>query len=125
MRVASHAASPGRPFIERYGGGRFHIGEFVQAGPILVLPQRALQWDAPAFDALGEDAFAPVFEAGSAVELVLLGCGRRPLPPPAGLRAALKRRGLALEIMDTGAACRTFNVLLAEERRVAAALYPV
>jgi len=123
VQVTSHAARPGRPFIERYGGGAFHVGDFVQAGPILVLPDRALPWAPPAFDALGEIDFAPVFDA--AVDLILLGCGNRLVPPAPGLRAALKRRGLALEPMDTGAACRTFNVLLAEDRRVAAALYPV
>jgi uncharacterized protein len=123
VQVTTHAARPGRPFIDAYGPGFFRIGEFVQAGPILVLPDRALKWEAPALAALDEAALAPV--TGAAVELLLLGCGRRPAPPPAGLREALRRHGIALEAMDTGAACRTFNVLLAEERRVAAALYPV
>jgi uncharacterized protein len=125
VHVTTHAARPGRPFIGRYGGGAFHVGDFVQTGPILVLPDRALAWSAPALAALGESDFEAVFAAGAAVELILLGCGRRLVPPAPALRAALKRRRLALEPMDTGAACRTFNVLLAEDRRVAAALYPV
>jgi uncharacterized protein len=125
VRITSHAARPGRPFIERYGAGAFHIGEWVHAGPILVLPDRALPWAAPEFAALAEADFAPAIAAGATVELVLLGCGRRLAPPPAALAAALRARGLRLEAMDTGAACRTFKVLLAEDRRVAAALYPV
>jgi uncharacterized protein len=56
---------------------------------------------------------------------LLLGTGRRLQPPPAGLRAALKQAGIALEPMDSGAACRTYNVLMAEGRLVAAALLPV
>ena len=58
------------------------------------------------------------------IELLLLGCGRRMAPPPSGLRQALRQAGIVLEVMDTGAACRTYNVLLSEERRVAAALLP-
>jgi len=63
--------------------------------------------------------------AGEALDVLLVGCGPRFLPPPAGLVRALRESGIGLEWMDTGAACRTFNVLLAEERRVAAALIAV
>ena len=59
------------------------------------------------------------------IDILLVGCGPRFAPPPDVLRAGLKARGIALEWMDTGAACRTFNVLLAEERRVAAALIAI
>ena len=69
------------------------------------------------------EALAPVVAHGG-VELLLLGLGRRMVPVPAAVRAALKADGIAIEAMDTGAACRTYNVLLAEERRVAAALLP-
>ena len=59
------------------------------------------------------------------VDVVLLGCGGRMTLIPSAIRAAWKERGLAVDIMDTGAACRTFNVLVAEERRVSAALIAV
>jgi uncharacterized protein len=72
---------------------------------------------------LTADSLAPVVAHGG-IELLLLGLGRRITPVAAGLRAWLKAGGVALDIMDTGAACRTYNVLLAEERRVAAALLP-
>ena len=57
--------------------------------------------------------------------LLVIGCGTRFQPPPKGLRQALKAQGIVLEWMDTGAACRTFNVLLAEDRGAAGALIAV
>ncbi len=64
----------------------------------------------------------PIRAAEPAVEILMLGCGGRFAMVPAELRQALRAEGIALEAMDTGAACRTYNVLLAEDRRVAAAL---
>jgi uncharacterized protein len=57
--------------------------------------------------------------------ILVIGCGERFLPPPKGLRDDLRKAGIALEWMDTGAACRTFNVLLAEDRGAVAALIAV
>jgi uncharacterized protein len=85
-----------------------------------VFADRTIAWpDA----AVTEAALAPVFEHGG-VELLLLGLGRRMAPVAPALRAALKAHGIAVEAMDTGAACRTYNLLVAEDRRVAAALLP-
>jgi len=111
---------PGRQIIERYGPSGFRISGAIHPGPVLVFPDRTLEWAAAA---LTVDGLAPVIEHGG-VELLLLGLGRRMVPVAAALRAALKARGIALEAMDSGAACRTYNVLLAEDRRVAAALLP-
>ena len=72
--------------------------------------------DFASFDALCQDNLADV---------LLLGCGPRAVLPPRALRDALRAKGLVVEPMDTGAACRTYNVLMAEDRRVAAALIPV
>ena len=69
--------------------------------------------------------FAPVLTADPPVEILLLGCGARPAPVPAALVEALRAAGVALDVMDTGAACRTYNVLAAEARRVGAALIAV
>jgi len=69
------------------------------------------------------ETLAPVIEHGR-VEILLLGLGRSTSAVPAALRTALRTAGIALEAMDTGAACRTYNVLVAEDRRVAAALIP-
>ena len=68
---------------------------------------------------------APVLEAEPAVEILLIGTGSAMAPIPPALRALLRSRGIGCDGMDTGAACRTYNVLLAEGRRVAAVLIAV
>ncbi|MBM3733750.1 MAG: hypothetical protein FJW24_09880 [Acidimicrobiia bacterium] len=113
----------GRQVIEAYGGGGFVIAGARHAGSVLVWPDRAAPWNVAAAD-IGEESLAPLFTA-PLPEILVIGCGPRFLPAPVALRAAIRARGPALEWMDTGAACRTFNVLLAEGRPVAAALIAV
>jgi uncharacterized protein len=112
-----------RQSIERYAPSGFRIGGVIYRGPLLVLPDRTLTWSATGAAAITAESLRPVIEHG-AVQILLLGLGRylEPLPDP--LRAELRRAGIAIEPMDTGAACRTYNVLLAEDRQVAAALLP-
>ena len=111
---------PGRQVIERYGSTGFRVSGGIHLGPVLVFADRTLAW---AEAAMTPEGLAPVVEHGG-VELLLLGLGRRTAPVAAALRAALRAKGIAVEAMDTGAACRTYNLLLAEDRRVAAALLP-
>jgi uncharacterized protein len=108
----------GRQQIERYGAGGFRISGIVFHGPVLIFPDHTILWEAAAPTIEG---LAPLTEAGG-IELILLGLGRRGAPVKPDLRAALKARGIGIEAMDTGAACRTYSVLLAEDRLVAAAL---
>jgi len=110
----------GRQLIERYGATGFRVSGIVYAGPVLVFADRTVAWQPAAFSIEG---LAPLVEHGG-IELVLLGLGRRGGPVAPALRTALKAHGIAVEAMDTGAACRTYNVLLAEDRLVAAALLP-
>jgi uncharacterized protein len=109
-----------RQIIERYSADGFRVSGIVYAGPVLVFTDRTVPWENPAVSAEG---LAPVVEHGG-VELVLIGLGKRGAPAAPALRAALKAHGIGVEAMDTGAACRTYNVLLAEDRLVAAALLP-
>jgi len=111
---------PGRQVIERYGPAGFRVSGAIYLGPVLVFADRTAGWEAAAMTA---ESLAPIIEHGG-VELLLLGLGRRMVPVAAALRASLKLQGIAVEAMDTGAACRTYNLLLAEDRRVAAALMP-
>jgi uncharacterized protein len=113
-------ARPNTQIIERYGPAGFRISGQIHRGPILVFPERTLPWPD---GALSEAGLAAVIEAGN-VELLLLGLGRRIVPVAVALRGALRSFGIAIEVMDTGAACRTYNVLVAEDRRLAAALLP-
>jgi len=110
----------GRQLIERYGASGFRVSGAVFGGPVLVFPDRTIAWENPAPTLAG---LAPMVEAGG-IELILLGLGRRGAPVKPELRAALKARGIGIEAMDTGAACRTYNLLAAEDRQVAAALLP-
>lgn len=96
------------------------------------MPFHTQAWDAPADPAaLSESHLQPIFDELAArpdgVEIVLLGWGKGGALPPAvlaPLRATLKTRGVSLDGMDSGAACRTFNLLVGESRRVAALLFP-
>ncbi len=77
-------------------------------------------WQASIIEELTEDDFEPLI--ASKPELILLGTGSKPVFPPRELVFSLARRGIGLETMDTAAACRTFNILIAEGRRVAAVM---
>jgi uncharacterized protein len=113
----------GRQVIERYAPSGFRVTGVIYRGPILVFPDRTLLWDAANAAAVTWESLAPVAEHGG-IQILLLGLGRFMSAVPATLRSALRAAGIALEPMDTGAACRTYNVLVAEGRQVAAALIP-
>ena len=117
----------GRQLVEAYGDGGFKVSGTAYKGAVIVFPGRTLSWEIAAFADLTLDHFAPIMAAGAAgeVSLMLLGCGPRMLMLPAPLRQALRAAGIVSEVMDTGAACRTYNVLLAEGRRVCAAMLAV
>ena len=111
--------------IRSYGPGHFLIGEREWRSPVLVTPTVTTAWSVTRVEDLSLDSLAPLKDAPAPTEFLVLGCGPRAIFVPPPLRAALKGAGLALEVVDTGAACRLYNVLLAESRRVAAALIPL
>jgi uncharacterized protein len=117
----------GRQIVESYGDGRFRITGKVYEGSTLVFPNRSLAWPIAEIAQLSEASLQSIADAGAAgeIDLLLLGCGPRMTLIPAPLRAALRAKGVVMEPMDTGAACRTYNVLAAEGRKVAAALIAV
>ena len=112
-----------RQVIESYGAEGFRVSGIVHPGAILVLPQTTHAWSVAAIAEIALANLAPVLSAGA--EILLLGCGRRIAQVPMSLRGELRAHGIVIDAMDTGAACRTYNVLLAEDRRVAAALLPI
>jgi uncharacterized protein len=118
----------GVQLIHGYGDGGFRIADTVHRGPVLVLPKVTLTWvvePANALAPLDLEALAPILTAAPAFDILLIGTGRTQVFQPPSIRQAIRDRGPVAEMMDTGAACRTFNLLLAEGRRVAAALLPV
>lgn len=114
----------GRKTITGYGGGGFKINyEFVE-GSLLVFVDQVEAWDVQEASAITIDKLASVL-ARQDVELLLIGTGARTVVLDPSIRLALKAKGIGVDIMDTGAACRTYNALLAEERRVAAAVIAI
>lgn len=102
--------------IEGYGPGFFRLGGVVLRGPHLIWPGGQAPWDG------GEEA---LLRFAGQVDVLFLGTGEALLPPAAALRRRLEEAGLGVEAMSTPSAARTYNVLLAEGRRIAAALLPV
>lgn len=108
--------------IQAYSGGRFKIsGEYFD-GAVIVTPFAVAPWTDADISKLSPDAFAHL---GGEVDVLLVGTGKTGALLMPQTRVAFKQAGLSIDMMDTGAACRTFNVLTAEGRRVAAALIPV
>ncbi|HVL34163.1 MAG TPA: Mth938-like domain-containing protein [Burkholderiales bacterium] len=116
-----HASVPaGRNAFTGYGEGYVVLNGERRASSVVVLRDRVVDWDAEAFDRLTAEDFG--FLGSLDVEIVILGTGARQRFPHPRLTAALARAGIGLEVMDVHAACRTYNILAAEERKVAAAL---
>jgi len=114
-----------RQLIEGYGDGRFRIAGEIYDGSVIVFPERAVTWPVASIDEVTLESLHAVTDGTSEVDLLLLGCGARMQLITRAFRQPLRDAGVVLEPMDTGAAARTFNVLMAEERRVAAALIAV
>ncbi|NKB49128.1 MAG: hypothetical protein GKS02_07165 [Alphaproteobacteria bacterium] len=113
------------PAIDGYGSGGFRIDGLVHKGSLIVLPTGFAAWDIAAFAQIDDAVLPPSLFADGQIELLLLGCGETMQMVPRGLRDALRAVGTVVEPMGTGAAVRTYNVLLGENRRVAAALIAV
>ena len=112
-----------RQVIDSYGATSFRVSGVAYDGAILVFPDATLAWPATSMAEVTAVSLAPVTSHG-AVEILLIGCGKKMVPVPRALRQTLREAGIVVDTMDTGAACRTYNILLAEDRRVAAALLP-
>jgi uncharacterized protein len=108
----------GAKAIDGYGPGFFRVGDQRLHGTVLVLPESVQPWGGL------DDAEVLLALAGS-IDVIFVGMGAEIAHLPAALRARLEGAGLGVEVMNTPAACRTYNVCLSEGRRVAAALIPV
>ncbi len=130
--------------IQSYAGGFFRISGEVYSGPVIVFPSHTTVWHyvklnkgrsvtsllgveghASGVGMLTLESFEELIERADEIDVVLLGCGAKMQFMDRGLKNALKDKRLSVDVMDTGAACRTYNVLMAEGRRVVAALIPV
>jgi uncharacterized protein len=116
---------PGRVGIDAYGDGGFRFGGMSHKGSILILPSGVHGWDVTTAARMSQADFADVLAEADGVDFLLLGTGPTRAAPPAACLAPLRDANIGVEIMDTGAAVRTFNILLDEGREVAAALIAV
>ena len=116
---------PGRAPIDAYGNGGFRFAEMSHKGSILCLPSGIYGWPSVEAGELTVAGFERVLAEAGGIEILLVGTGEDLKPLPRELREALKAAGVFADPMSTGAAVRTFNVLLAEDRAVAAALIAV
>jgi len=116
---------PGRYQIDAYGNGGFRFADMSHRGSILALPSGIKAWPVGSMKELSDEAFAPVFDEAGEIELLLIGTGADIAALPGGFRERFREAGIGLDVMQTGAAARTYNILLAENRKVAAALIAV
>ncbi len=117
MRLNEIAYDDSQP-IDGYGPGFFRIGGKVVQGPVMVLPTGVAPWG-------GYEDLAPLLAAAAGVDVLFVGTGSQVAHLPRTLRDALEAAGIGVEGMASPAACRTYNVLLSEGRRVGVALIPV
>lgn len=123
--IIREAHFPGRAAIEAYGNGGFRFADMSHRGSLLCLPSGIHGWQPADAASLSVADFDKVLAEAGKIEILLVGMGKELRPLPVALRAALKEAGISADPMSTGAAVRTYNVLLAEDRAVAAALVAV
>ncbi len=116
---------PGRVPIDAYGNHGFRFGGMSHRGSILCLPSGIYGWNVEDCGDLNRANFRSVFSEASDIEILLVGSGINLVPVNQPLRQALRKCAISADPMSTGAAVRTYNVLLAEGRAVAAALLAV
>ena len=113
---------PGRHPIDAYGKGGFRFAGMSHRGSILALPSGVRAWPVTAARELRPEDFDPVFAEAGEIEFLMVGTGLDLFPLPERIRARFRDAGIALDQMQTGPAARTYNILVAENRRAAAAL---
>jgi uncharacterized protein len=120
---APHLPTPAP--IDAYGNSGFRFGGMSHRGSLLFFPDGVWAWPVKAVADLNEMALAPVFARADQLDVFLIGAGRDPWVLPAALRAMFHERSISVDVMTTGAAVRTYNILLAENRRAGAGLIAV
>ena len=115
---------PGRAPVDTYGNGGFRFAGMSHQGSILCLPSGIYGWSVIQASEFATSDFQQVFDEDG-LEILLVGTGIDLIPLPDRLKARLQKQGIRADSMSTGAASRTFNVLLAEGRAVGAALLAV
>ena len=124
VTIKTFQSSGDLQIIHGYSDGVFRISGNRFAGSVFVTPRHTLSWTPPPLDILTANVLTELLTV-DVPPLLLLGVGEAPMYPLQALSAELKQQNIALELMSTAAACRTWNVLMSEGRNAAAALYAV
>jgi uncharacterized protein len=111
--------------IEAYGKGGFAFADMSHRGSLLCLPNAIWAWPVTTPQDIDEASLQRVFEAAASIDTLIIGTGKEVWLPPSSLREALRAVKIVLDPMQTGPAIRTYNIMLGERRRVAAALIAV
>lgn len=117
MRLTEIQYDGSKP-IDGYGPGFFRIGGEKHEGPLTVFPTGIAPWG-------GYEDTAAIIEMADRIDVLFVGTGAEIAHVPADFRTLIEASGIGVEVMASPAACRTFNILLSEGRRVALALLPV
>lgn len=116
---------PARAPIDAYGNGGFRFAGMSHQGSLLVLPSGMYRWDVSDLASLRPENFDSVFAESGDIDFLLLGTGATMSRPPKSVLEIFADRKLPIDFMSTGSAVRTYGVLLAEKRKVAAAFIAV
>jgi len=122
MELARQPPAGTLQIVNSYGKGSFVVSGRRHQGSILILPNATERWSVESFDKLSLTTLKSVIDAEPSIELLIVGCGPSLQRLPTTFREVLRSKKIGIEAMDTKAACRTYNVLAGEGRRVAAAL---
>jgi uncharacterized protein len=128
MTMAGRADAPHLPRsapIEAYGKGGFAFADMSHRGSLLCLPDAIWAWPVSKAEDIDKIALARVFAAAAGIDTLIIGTGTDVWLPPPALREALRAVRVVLDAMQTGPAVRTYNIMIGERRRVAAALIAV
>ena len=123
--IIREAHFPGRAPVDAYGNGGFRFADMSHRGSLLCLPSGIHGWEPADPAALGEADFARVLAEAGEIDILLVGTGTELRLLPQALKQRFREAAISADPMSTGAAVRTYNVLLAEDRAVAAALLAV
>lgn len=111
--------------IDSYGNGGFRFADMSHRGSLLCLPSGIWAWPVSSPVDIDETSLAQVLEEAAEIDMFLFGAGASIVPLPPSVRTRFRDAGVGVELMPTGAAVRTFNILVGERRRVAAGLIAV
>jgi uncharacterized protein len=125
MPLSSDPHLPRSAPIDAYGKGGFVFAGMSHRGSLLCLPDGIWAWEVTRPDQIDQYSLDRVFAAANSIDTLIVGTGTDVWLPPSELRAALRAVKVVLDTMQTGPAIRTYNIMIGERRRVAAALIAV